>query len=290
MIVARINDYKIEEKEYLAELNKVVKDSNLEHPDRALRKKALNNLINGALVLQKAHKENIQVTDDDVQQEMIKLQLKFDSPEEFQEMLSCTGCTEEELVQRIRDKLIVRKYLERCVSQGLEIDEDYLYQFYKKYISLFENEEMVRVSHILTPLEKGLPSAQELREQIGGPADFYNMAERCSECPSCCKAGDLGYIIRGKMIKEFDRVAFHLAVKEISQPVRTEHGYHIIMVTDRREAGVLSFDEVKEPLKKRLKQIDYELKVDKHLAELREKADIKIDRDYFTAENTEGAQ
>jgi parvulin-like peptidyl-prolyl isomerase len=72
-----------------------------------------------------------------------------------------------------------------------------------------------------------------------------------------------------------------LQVDEISQPIETKHGYHIIIVTDKREAGTLTFEEVKEPLIKRLQQIDFELKLEKHLKELREKADIYINEEFI---------
>lgn len=284
MIVARVNDYTIEEKEYLAEISKLLKESDRDIADTDTKSQALENLINGALVLERARTENIRIDEDEVQQEMINLQMKFASSEDFLEALSCSGCTEEQIHQRLYDKLLVKKYLDGCVTDQFEVDEEYLQAFYQNNIELFKNEEMIRVSHILIALDKETDQVLEMRQKISNPDDFYQMVDRCSECPSCCQAGDLGFIIKGKMVKEFDEVAFSLKIDEISQPVKTAHGYHIIMVTDRKEAGTLTYEEVKEPLKRRLSRIDYELKVEKHLQDLREQADIQVNDEYFKAD------
>ncbi len=281
MIVARVNDYEIEDREFLQELKRLLKENENNRPDRELSDVALDKLIDGALVLQRAKLENILVPEDEVQKEMIEFQMRFKSPEEFESLLSCSGCTQKEIMERLRDKLMIRKYLESCVDNDFSVDEEYLQNFYSKNIGLFKNDRMVRVSHILISLDKGLEKAREIRDKIETKKDFFDMAEKCSECPSNCHAGDLGYIVEGKMVKEFDDVAFKLQVDEISQPIETKHGYHIIIVTDKREAGTLTFEEVKEPLIKRLQQIDFELKLEKHLKELREKADIYINEEFI---------
>lgn len=281
MIVARVNEYEIKEQEFLAELKKILRESGKVQPDREAKEKALDSLINGAIILEKARSENIAVSQDQAQEEMINLQMRFKTKEEFEEALACSDCTEDQLLEKIQENLMVRNYLESCVKNDLEVDDNYLHIFYKKNIDLFKNVEMIRASHILTKPDEGIIKAQELRDQINSPEDFYQVAEKCSECPSGCQAGNLGYIIKGKMVPEFEEVAFKMKVNEISQPVKTKHGYHIIMVTDRKEAGTLSFDEVKDALKRRLAQIDYEIKLDKHVKKLREEADIYINKEYL---------
>ncbi|MBN1949167.1 MAG: peptidyl-prolyl cis-trans isomerase, partial [Candidatus Cloacimonetes bacterium] len=117
---------------------------------------------------------------------------------------------------------------------------------------------------------------EEIRSRIKSPQDFQKEARVCSECPSACQSGDLGYFPRGKMVKEFEDVAFSLAVQEISPPVKTQFGYHLIMVTEHRKSKVASFEEVRDALSRRVQQIDSELRLISHLKELRATARIEI--------------
>ena len=233
--------------------------------------------------------QNILISEDDVQQEMISFQMRFKSSDEYESVLHWSGLSHEQMQQKIRDKLVVRHYLESCVPAKVEVDEQYLRDFYEHHLELFKTELMIRVSHILTTLDKGIEEANKIRSEIKNAEDFQKIVKECSECPSCCQAGDLGYIIKGKMVKEFEEAAFDLKVNEISQPIKTKHGYHIIMVTERKDPGTLSYEEVKEPLKKRLSQIEYELEIDKHLKDLKDKADIFINDEYFDLKNRKGA-
>ncbi len=137
---------------------------------------------------------------------------------------------------------------------------------------------MVKASHILIKGtdEESMEKAQEIYKNIKSKEDFEKIASECSDCPSNCHSGDLGYFPKGKMVKDFEEVAFKLKRDEFSEPIKTKFGYHIIMNTDKKESVVAEFDEVKDALKDRLKKIDSELKLIKHLKGLRGKAEIVI--------------
>jgi peptidyl-prolyl cis-trans isomerase C len=89
----------------------------------------------------------------------------------------------------------------------------------------------VRASHILVKTES---QALSLLNQIQSGSDFKEIAKRFSECPSKKAGGDLGYFKRGMMVKEFENAAFSMNRGQVSDPVKTQFGYHIIMVTDTR--------------------------------------------------------
>lgn len=90
----------------------------------------------------------------------------------------------------------------------------------------------VRASHILVSTKE---EAEKLREEIiSGNKNFSEAAAESSMCPSGEAGGDLGYFSRGQMVPEFEKEAFSLPVGEISKPVKTQFGWHIIVVTDRR--------------------------------------------------------
>ena len=88
----------------------------------------------------------------------------------------------------------------------------------------------IRASHILVDKHS---QALRVLEELKNGADFKDLAREYSQCPSKKRGGDLGFFGQGQMIKEFERAAFALKVGEVSQPVKTQFGYHIIKRTGR---------------------------------------------------------
>lgn len=88
----------------------------------------------------------------------------------------------------------------------------------------------IRAAHILVDTES---QAKGLKNRIEGGEEFSKMAKQFSKCPSGQRGGDLGYFGRGQMVKEFETAAFNLPKGEISEPVETDFGWHIIKVTDK---------------------------------------------------------
>jgi len=89
----------------------------------------------------------------------------------------------------------------------------------------------VRASHILVNTEQ---EAKNIIEQLNAGKKFEDLAKQCSSCPSGQKGGDLGYFTRGKMVPEFEQAAFAMKKGQVSAPVKTAFGYHIIKVTDAK--------------------------------------------------------
>jgi peptidyl-prolyl cis-trans isomerase C len=89
----------------------------------------------------------------------------------------------------------------------------------------------VRASHLLVGSQE---EAEQCRQEIMDGSTFADVAKRVSKCPSGSKGGDLGYFTRGRMVPQFDKVAFELPVGELSEPVQTQFGWHLLTVTDAR--------------------------------------------------------
>ncbi|MEI8377954.1 MAG: peptidylprolyl isomerase [bacterium] len=89
----------------------------------------------------------------------------------------------------------------------------------------------VRASHLLVDTEE---EALKLREEILEGKDFADVAAEVSKCPSGSKGGDLGFFSKGMMVPEFDEASFSLEVGELSEPVQTQFGWHLLIVTDKK--------------------------------------------------------
>jgi parvulin-like peptidyl-prolyl isomerase len=125
-----------------------------------------------------------------------------------------------------------------------------LQAYYNRNISEFKKDEEIRVRHILVRegSEKNIQKiAQEIRE---GKLPFDEAAKQYSEDPSNAgQGGDLGYFGKGMMVPEFEKVAFSLKTpNQISEPVKTQFGEHLIQFIDRREASARSLDEVRSEI------------------------------------------
>lgn len=92
-------------------------------------------------------------------------------------------------------------------------------------------DDMIRASHILVPTAT---EAEDLKNQIEGGAAFGDLARIHSKCPSGESGGDLGWFGRGMMVPPFEKAAFALVEGQVSDPVQTQFGYHLIMLTGKR--------------------------------------------------------
>lgn len=91
---------------------------------------------------------------------------------------------------------------------------------------------MVKASHLLVKTEE---EALKLKEEIANGKEFAQAAKEVSLCPSGQNGGDLGYFTKGQMVKEFEDAAFSMNVGEVSNPIRTQFGYHLIYLTDKKD-------------------------------------------------------
>jgi parvulin-like peptidyl-prolyl isomerase len=278
MIVAKINNYEISRTEFDAELKRVMALMKVEQITQEVKDRALEQLIDGFLLLSGAKESEVEVSGDAVEEKLLDYMLRYDSKEDFYTMLSEHNLNLETVKVKLHDEILTRKFIQHSFSDCEEISGDKLQEVYAENLESFKTKAMVRASHIFISDESevGLAKITEIRKTISGKEDFLKMAESSSDCPSNCKCGDLGYFSVGKMVKEFEEAVFNLNIDEISQPVKTQFGYHLILLTDKKAEKTASFAEVKDALIKRLKQIDSELKLIKFLKKKRIEAEIEI--------------
>ena len=150
--------------------------------------------------------------------------------------------------KRIHDDFL-KQFAILKLLKGITVTEDELTSFYDGNKYIFTESETVKASHILVNDER---QAREIADEINGGLSFEEAATKYSHCPTNVVGGDLGYFERGKMVPEFETAAFNMKIGEISDPVKTDFGYHIIKLVDKKQGSVKTFDEVKVQLKQQL--------------------------------------
>jgi len=157
--------------------------------------------------------------------------------------------------QQIEDttrKIVLGTLLQKEIEGRLKPPtEPQMEKYYQQHINEFRQEKQVHASHILV---KDKATADKLEAQLKKGADFATLAKENSTCPSASQGGDLGFFTRKRMVKEFSDAAFALKPGQISAPVKTKFGYHIIKVTEVKQASAKPFAEVKAAIRNKLIQ------------------------------------
>ena len=143
----------------------------------------------------------------------------------------------------------ISQYVIKTVLNSVTVSEEEVRDFFETNKNAFGENESVSASHILVG---DLSKAENLYEKIQNGEDFATLAKENSTCPSSANGGDLGYFGRGQMVKEFEDMAFSLEVGAVSKPVKTQFGYHLILLNDKKSDKAKNFEDIKDELKESL--------------------------------------
>jgi len=258
--------------------------------EKRLRQQALDRIIIGRLLDEKANEANIVVTEEEVINQINVLLAAQKPPlslEEFKKKTVESGQSFDKVKEQVRKGLAYQKIVEAQWAGKINITEEDAKKYYDENPTKFEVKEQVRASHILIKPDttdseadpnqakaEAKAKIQGLLEQIKGGADFAELAKANSDCPSAARGGDLDFFTRGKMVPPFDKAAFELEVGKVSDIVETRFGYHIIKVTDHKDASTTSFEQAKNSLIVQLTQRKQAEIANKYIESLKAAADI----------------
>lgn len=195
----------------------------------------MNQLIAETLVLSV---KDVEVTDEEIQAEIEAIKANYPGDEYFQQVLAQYGLTMERLTREVRINLILQKLAEAEVT----ITDEEIRAYFEQNKADLNTPKQVRSSHILVD---SLETANKLIAELEAGADFAVLAQQWSkDTGSAVQGGDIGYItFDDPIVPEYLDAVFSLKVGEISAPVKTQYGYHIIKVTDIIEAKEAVLDE-----------------------------------------------
>lgn len=227
----------------------------LEQTKQKLIQQAIEGMIAETLIDEQIEKHDIVITDEETQSYVENMAAREGmTAGEIEALITASGKSFEQWKEDMKfDKRIAVLKLAEMEGLGtIDVNEADALEYYNANKKSFEQPEQVRASHILINSD-GDPNAakaqaQELLKQIKEGADFAELAREYSSCPSSERGGDLGFAQQGAWVKPFSDAAFALQPGEISDVVETQFGYHIVKVTDRKEAGLTSFEDAKQKI------------------------------------------
>ena len=251
----------------------------------ALRQGILENLIDRTLLYQESVNQGIEVKPEQIEEEWVRIRERFNTEEALDQALTKMNTNQETIRDEIRRVQAVKTFIQDRFARGAEISEEEARAFYDTHQEAFQRPEQIRARHILIrPESDGGEQAdldarnrlEVLRKEAEAGADFAELAGKHSQGPSGKRGGELGYFSRGDMAKPFEDAAFALKEPgELSDVIKTRFGYHLIKLEDRREAGLVPFEEVQEKLQEYLQQEKVKEAVQSYVKQLRQEAEIK---------------
>lgn len=232
---------------------------------------ALEELITKRLLFQEAERLGITVSEEEVAAELqVVIDQDFQGSEEvFKNVLEYHGITYENYRERVHFSILLRA----VALSIIDYSADDTFKFYEENRHLFMLPDEVEANHILVETEQ---EAQYIVTLLEDGADFAELARQYSlDLGNKDQGGYLGYFGRGVMVEEFEDTVFSLQVGEISDPVQTDFGYHIIQLLDFREAGEARYEDVRADIEDVLVGEKMQEAITELLWKLYEEADIE---------------
>lgn len=250
-----------------------------------IREKVVSELIVKAILNEEMTKNKITVSKEEIANAEKEITGKFGSKEQFMQVLKINGVSYDKFKKDIEEEIKLKKYVDSIAM--VSVGESEAKKYYDENIDKFKKPKRVRASHILISsnpeqikaklkeenkdisdeelqaktdaiMSENKTKAEEIQKQVKrAPSTFAKVAkEKSQDTTSAVRGGDLGYFAKEEMVEAFSDKAFSMSPNTISEVVQTPYGYHIIMVTDRAEAGTFAFDKVKKDIINYLESLD----------------------------------
>ena len=291
-MTVRVNGQVIPEKAVLAELKRLMEFYGQHMPREELGRhvpelveRAKEHAIGTQLLLEEVKKRNIEVSDTEVAGALGDMIKKVGGEDKLTEMLIRQGMTQEQFLASIRVGKQLDALVARITSAAPECSEEDLRKYFEDYSERYLAADRAQVRHILMkPASEGDADKATTRATLMGfkqkvleGGDFADLAAAHSECPSGKESGgSLGWIARGTTVPEFDQAVFDdLEIGEISDPVETTLGFHVIELSDKEMGDPLPFEEVKEGIRDLLTHERRGKALSEYVAHLRKQAQIE---------------
>jgi len=181
-----------------------------------------------------------------------------------------------EQIKNTTEQILVQSLIEKEIIGKVKVDDQEALTYYEENKDNFITKEQVYLYNILVETEE---VAKDILEKLKAGGDFIELAKEKSTGPSAAEGGDLGYISKGDLIPEIENVVFALEIGSISDIIKSQYGFHILKVTDKKPEVLKTFEEVKEEITPTLLSTKQKEAFDNLLEELKSQVTIEINEE-----------
>lgn len=229
-----------------------------------IKEQVLERMIFTEVIMQEAQAKDLSIDEEELDETMDMFWEFMEEDADMMNFLEENNIEKDFFRKEMSRELIMMEYQQHYLENQEVSDEEAL-EFFEANQDMFSSDQL-QASHILVDSEE---EAQDIKAQLDEGADFAQLAQTFSMCPSAAEGGDLGMFPRGSMVPQFEEAAFSMEPGEISDPVETDFGWHIIYVTERIR-DEQDFEDMKDTIKQQIRQENLQ----DHIEELREAAEI----------------
>jgi parvulin-like peptidyl-prolyl isomerase len=290
-VVARVNDEVILLSDVERSLDEILQATRRSRSSlspremRQARKVALKRLIARKLLEQEAQRRNYQVTEKEVDEAFERyLKRRGITKEQLYVELAAKKETVSQFKERIRRELLVFKLTQGDIRRHLHVTEEECRRYYDEHKEDYGKPGRVRIQQIVLitkgddpgEIQRKRQFLEEIRKRLLNGEDFGEMARRYSQGPLARKGGDLGFFKRGELLPELDEAAFSLTQGQVSQVIQTSVGLHLLRVMEKEPDQLIPFEEVKEKIRRRLIEEQFQKELQQLINSLMKTAFIQI--------------
>jgi parvulin-like peptidyl-prolyl isomerase len=243
-----------------------------EEPPLEVKLYYLRGQIEEFLVLQEAKRLGVEVSQAELDQAIRAVKEDYSEPA-FAQLLIDEYVDWDEWKELLRRQLLLKKVTDLALNDRIEIPASAVAAYYQKHAQELAQPAQVHARQAVLGTEE---EADHFRMRVMLGENFTKLAQALSQGPEAEKGGDLGWVSPGQTLRPLDRVLFSLPEGKVSEPVRTDYGYHVLQVVERRNARVPGLDEMKPMIERQLRAEARERLYRQWVAEIWLRAKIKI--------------
>lgn len=289
-VVASVNDEAITLSEVQEEGQPVIRKifQDFVGPERERRveeaqQRLMDDLIDRRMMYQVAKQDGLTPSPAEVQGAIDELKRNNNATDEaqFRALLKAEGLTVEQIRRSIAERLAIGRLLIRQIRSSIILSEEELLKTYQENKQKFQREPSAEIEHILFPIDPGQDEAaararaEEALAKIRGGADFAQVGKEVASTPGRGQSDQLT-VRRGELAPEIEAAAFGLSPGEVSEPIRTAGGFHLIKVLRVQAEPFIPFAEVRDQVREQLFQEKFDAKRKDWLVTLRARSSIHV--------------